>query len=168
MAKKNLHPTVRRNELLFNEWKLNYGYNPIMERYCRKMGVLTRQIDLDYNIDCWELGKDAVRDMNACREYCRKQGLWFETEGELYAFFDVFDVELLQWGFNRNNVDIEDCLLAIGTIEELRRWCACKGKTWRNFRYNDDVMVCRKKTSKQARISTKPFEDFYEAKRWWS
>lgn len=119
-----------RNNSLFEEWSLNYGFNPLMERYCRKMGIVAGD------------SRSAMVGMEACRAYCINQGVWFRNDGERVMFFDMFDISILPYD------EPEDYMLYRGEIAYLREWCSHKGKTWRNYRYSEDAVCCLGKAEK--------------------
>lgn len=114
---------------LWEEWLLNWGINPVASRYIYKRGLYGGN------------SRHALNDMKACRDFCRKMGVWFESEAEAYVFYDM-------GGEN----DDDDYREFADEVKSLRAWCKGKGHHWRNYRYsgNAEVSVGRERINNDA------------------
>ena len=107
------------DEKLWEEWLLNWGINPVASRYIYKMGLYGGN------------SRYALNDMRACRDFCRKMGVWFESEPEAYIFYDM----------GENDDDDSYHAQYAEEVRCLREWCKGKGHHWRNYRYTYDTEV---------------------------
>lgn len=132
--------TMGMIEILRKEWDVNYRFNPLMERYCRKVGIHAGN---EYIPREW---------MEACKSYCEKQGVWFKNEAERTMFYDIISVD--------DDEDNDIYTVYVGELLELRKWCKQKGHTWKNFKYEEctAIYLGRDTNPMARRINTKAWE----------
>ena len=123
------------NDALWTEWLLNWGINPVCNRYIYKIGI--------YNGN----SRHAIEQMRACRDFCVKMGVWFEHEAEAYIFYDMGENDDDD-GFHSQFAD---------EVRRLREWCKKRGHNWRNYRYSADTECL----VKHAHIDTDAWFDAY-------
>lgn len=118
--RKTINITPRNNNddntTLWDEWLLNWGINPIASRYIYKIGIYGGT------------GHHVINDIRACRDFCRKMGVWFTNESEAYVFYDM-------GGEN----DSDDYRQYAEEVRLLREWCKKRGHNWHNYTYSADT-----------------------------
>lgn len=62
---------------LNNEWYINCEVNPVMDRYCRKVGI---------NPHVSYLSTDKMREV---QRFCEKRGVWLRDSDEAAIFIEV-------------------------------------------------------------------------------
>jgi len=132
---RDRHSGDDADERLWREWLLNWGVNPVCNRYAWKMGV------------CSGNSRHVFEGMKACREFCKKMGVWFESEPEAYMFYDM--------GENDEDDDFHGQFA--DEVRRLREWCKKRGHNWRNYKYTADT-VC---LVEHERIDTDAWFDAY-------
>lgn len=113
---RDTHYSDASNDALWSEWLLNWGINPVCNRYAWKMGV------------CSGNSRHIIEGIRACRDFCTKMGVWFKSEAEAYVFYDMGESD-----------DNNDHSQYVEEIRRLREWCKKRGHNWRNYKYSADT-----------------------------